>query len=141
MTRRTRPCNMICWRTSINGERSATFSVNQSKFRRLTLLIPASASSPPSYLLLTANPSLGKKERTQNVKKAPRQIDLSVTNGAHIREPRAKRHRLSPDRHAIHRMRRFHVAARRLPWMRKHSHTRPEAGVSELCANLARLAQ
>ena len=71
----------------------------------------------------------------------PQQIDLLMTDVTRTLNARAKRHRLSVDRHAIHRMRRSHVAPRHLLSTPKQAHTRLEAGVFELSASLARWAQ
>jgi hypothetical protein len=78
-------------------------------------------------------------ENRENVKSQP--IDLLMTDVTRTLNARAKRHRLSVDRHAIHRMRRSHVAPRRLLSTQKQAHTRPEAAVLELYASLARWAQ
>ena len=84
------------------------------------------------------NPDAG-GENTEDVKS--QQIELLVTDVTRTLNARAKRHRLSVDRHAIHQMRQSHVAARHLLSTRKQAHARPEAAVSELCATLARWVQ
>jgi hypothetical protein len=84
------------------------------------------------------NPDAG-GENNEDVKS--QQIDLLMTDVTRTLNARAKRHRLSVDRHAIHRMRRSHVAVRHLLSTRKQAHTRPEAAVSELYASLAHWVQ
>jgi hypothetical protein len=78
-------------------------------------------------------------DTTENVKS--QQIDPLMTDVTRTLSARAKRHRLSVDRHAIHRMRRSHVARHHLLSTQKQAHTRPEAVVFELYASLARWAQ
>ena len=77
---------MIRWRTSINGERSETFSVNHYKFRRLALLIPA--FSRLGFIATKLSLAHGKSflgQKGKDAKTSKKHPARSICpNGAHI---------------------------------------------------------